>query len=94
MNMKQPSGKNLILKNLTTIEAENGWVIVGDSFGDWRGTNEALGLRTRLKRETRDRSGLDWVKHDISIGRLQTLIAGEWTDNIDRFDKARDYVQS
>lgn len=69
-----------------TLDGDNGWLFVADSFGDYRGINETLGLRTRLK------WSLEWAKKDVEIGRLQTLIAGEWTDKIDRFDKARDYV--
>lgn len=73
----------------TTIKGENGWVFVQDVYGDWRGTNEALGLRTRLKRDTRGegaRSGLDWVRHDITIRRLQRFDGGQWVDKIDHAD--------
>ena len=76
-----------------TIEGENGWVFVNDSFGDWRGTNETMGLRTRLKRDTKgsadtpSKSGLEWVKHDIAIGRLQFWRNSAWDDAIDRPDK-------
>lgn len=60
----------------TTIEGEHGWVFVGDSFGDYRGINEALGLRTRLKRS------LEWAKTDVGIERLQVRIGSEWVDRI------------
>jgi hypothetical protein len=63
----------------TTIESERGWVFIGDSFGDWRGVNEALGLRTRLKRS------LTMVQGDVAIERLQVRAAdGTWVDRIDR----------
>jgi hypothetical protein len=54
-----------------------------DLFGDWRATNEARGLRTRLKRS------LGTAQGDVEIGRLQRRRAGEWEDTIDAFDRRR-----
>ena len=81
MSTKQTSGKSSTPKSLTiTIaEGENGWVFVLDGFGDYRGVNEAMGLRTRLK------FTLEWAKTDVSIERLQVRsVNGEWIDGIDR----------
>ena len=92
-NTKSSNGKSTTPKSLTTtseIEGENGWLIVNDSFGDWRGVNEALGLRTRLKRGNAERGGLEWVKHDIAAGRLQRRVGGEWVDRIDGRGNPRD----
>ena len=48
-------------------------------YGDVRGVNEILGLRTRLK------FSLQWAKTDVSIERLQVRsVNGEWIDGIDR----------
>jgi hypothetical protein len=61
----------------TTIEGERGWVFIGDSFGDWRGINEAMGLRTRLKRS------FTMAQGDVAIERLQVRAPdGAWVDRI------------
>lgn len=59
---------------------EGDWAYTLDSYGDWRGINETLGRRTRLKRE------LTKAQQDVAIGRLQTRAAdGTWIDRIDKY---------
>ncbi len=58
-------------------ETDGEWTYTQDEYKDWRGTNDAAGLRTRLK------STLEWAKRDVQIGRLQrSLSNGEWIDDI------------
>lgn len=78
MSTKSTSGKSTIPKNLTTMVVTEGeWEYRQDGFGDWRGWNEAMGLRTRLK------FSLAWAKTDVRIKRLQVRSAdGAWVDRI------------
>lgn len=64
--------------NTTTIISDaGGWRYASDGYGDYRATNDTLGLRTRLKRT------LVGAQADVASGRLQTRVKGEWLDRID-----------
>ena len=55
---------------------EGNWVYIRDGYGDWRGTNQNAGIRTRLK------GTLDWAKKDVETGRFQRRKNSEWIDDI------------
>jgi hypothetical protein len=71
------------MKSPATIATDGEWIYGRDDFGDYRGTNERRGERTRLKRT------LVAAQEDVKVGRLQRRKGGEWEDTIDAFDRRR-----